>query len=278
MSFIKGIERILYIKDSDTWMPVAFLTSNSWESPVEFIPTTTRDNAGYSNDIPISQSNNISFSAIAADDVVGKKGYQNLIDLKDNRTLFTFKLSAVDRDLEHFGKGHISNLSETADADGLMTFDGAINVYGKIEQIQENQTPIPPTVKPPTIPTNIAEPRDDTIRVEWDRSGDRPDRSGGVAVPRSNAVGFEIIRTDNNGATSIIDVGSNQYYEDIAVVRDSAYTYNVRSYDISGKRSGWSPMVTANIATPTGETPPNYMLFEDGTNILSESGQPLIFE
>ena len=278
MGFIKGKERVLFIRDSNIWMPVAFLTSNSWDSPVEFIPTTTRDNAGYSTDIPISQSNNISFAAIAAEEVDGKKGYLKLIELKNDRTLFDFRLYVADKDFSHYGKGHISNLSETADVDDLMTFEGSINVYGKVEGIQENQTPEAPIVQTPTIPTNVAQPRDDTVRVEWDRSGNNPTRSGATAVPRSNAVGFEIIRTDSAGATRITDVGSNQYYEDRAIVRDSTYTYNVRSYDIAGKRSGWSPMVTAKIATPTGETPPNYMLFENGVNILSESGTPIIFE
>lgn len=263
MGFIQGDERILHIKQGINWLRVAFLTSNSMTTESEFINTTTRENDGFSTEIPQRQSTSIDFSAIMADDdsVLGKMGYKVLQELKRNRQLFEFKLEALNRNFTDYGRGYISSLSETAEAGSLMTFDGSINVYGK--PLSEDDI-IPPTQ--PILTVDQLLPLTQSAALSWTASTDN------LAVS-----GYEF-RISETGSSQIRILGNVTSYLLSGLEYAKNYGVNVRAFDLAGNYSPWSPKRNINIPVPSGQTLPEYMLFEDGSTMLDETGNPLEFE
>lgn len=257
MSFIKGEERILHIKDAGIWYPVAFLTSNSIEESTEFLDTTTRDNAGHKTQAPGLQSYSISFSAIMAEDadVVSKLGLKRLRELKTNRTRIEWKLEALNRNFTDYGQGYVGDISETADVGDLVTFSGTIAGYGRYYNLLDEEAPTAPFLNPLTLASN-------SVTLDWIAS-----------VDNLIVTGYEV-RKAITGGTEIIDVGNVLEWVDVSVVQGKSYAYNVRAYDAAGNYSPWSNRRRTQIPIPSG-TPTSYLLFEDGRTILQENGIPL---
>lgn len=131
-TFYKGENQILYIYDGSSWLPIACLTSNSFDEDVEMLDTTTTDNAGWKTSRPLNQSYRISFEGvqIVTDEITPTRYSYNLLKVfKRNRTQISWKIES-DIDTEE-GLGYITELSESAPVGELLSFSGTIEGYGK---------------------------------------------------------------------------------------------------------------------------------------------------
>ena len=137
-----GENKILYIQDvaseSDV-LPLACLTSNVFNESAEFLRTTTRDNAGWNTSKPISQGYGVNFSAASEYSASGKFVINEIQDFKRAKTLIVWAIIDFEAQRIDYGRGYISNISETADVGGFVTFDGEIIGYG--EPYNELPTP-----------------------------------------------------------------------------------------------------------------------------------------
>lgn len=136
MDFYKGEDRILYIKYLGSWLPVGCLTSNSLSETSELLPTTTRDNNGWSTSRPTNQNYSISFNGIQlnttrAGGIFTVASYDRLKLIKRNRTLVDWKIQGTVYPTVDYGKGYINEISEVSSVDDLLTFSGSIVGYGE---------------------------------------------------------------------------------------------------------------------------------------------------
>ena len=67
--FTNGGYRILYIDSGAGYLPVGCLTSHSFSEESETLNTTTRDNGGWSTEVPTNQSYSISFDGLVLDNL-----------------------------------------------------------------------------------------------------------------------------------------------------------------------------------------------------------------
>lgn len=139
MTFIKGRERILYIKQDGEWLPVGCLTSNSFNESSEMLGTTTRDNIdGWTSSIPVNQSYSIPFDGILTDefDSTVLITYYELQGFKRNRTLIDWRVESVEGEYED-GQGYISELGNVNNIDEFVSFTGLIVGVGAPTQVEE---------------------------------------------------------------------------------------------------------------------------------------------
>ena len=136
MALLKGEERILYIKISAVWIPIACLIDNPFSETVEMLPTTTRTNAGWETSVPQGQSFNISFDGIqiytegtGADTT--KASYDRLKGIKRARTRIEWKIEDSLQNFVDEGWGYITDLSESSPVGDFLTFSGQITGYGE---------------------------------------------------------------------------------------------------------------------------------------------------
>ncbi len=265
MAAIRGKFRILYIKTAgQDWRRVAHLRVNSWQSTVDFLPTTTRANKGHKTQRPVSIGDTISFSAIIFqdNDVVGKVGYKELKKIKNARTLFDWKLQADGEAFIDAGRGHLASLGETADVGDVMTYEGSIQVYGAPLDLSD--------VDPPTRPIlsiNNIDAFELSADLTWTESFD------------TNALSsYELRISESSGEDILIDVGNVNEYKLFWLRYFVYFSVNVRAIDIAGNKSAWSAKRLLYIPLPSGVPAVDYMQFEDGGTILDESGIPLEFE
>lgn len=265
MAFILGSENILHIRrNGGVFQQVGFLTVNSFESDAQFLPTTTRANAGFKTEIPVEVSSSIGFSAIIAEDsdLTSKIGYKEIAEIRDGFERIEWKLEVFGKNFTRYGLGYFSSLSEESPIDGFISFDGSINVYGSILELED--------VEPPSAPglTLTLNPSTPTVTLDWTESTDN------LAI-----AGYQIRKSQTGLPDEIIDLGNTLQYIDSSVEYFTFYSYNVRAYDLTGNRSNWSPKRLAFIPLPVGQPdPPDYLLFENNETILDEEGVPLIFE
>ena len=135
MEYTKGEDRILYIKKNGNWLPVGCLTSNSLSETSEMMSTTTRDNNGWSTSRPAMQSYTIGFEGIQINTTVAGgiftvSSYDTLKLLKRNKILLDWKIQGTIFPVVDYGKGYISEISESAQTGEFLTFAGAIIGYG----------------------------------------------------------------------------------------------------------------------------------------------------
>lgn len=136
MDFIKGEDRILFIKINGAYIPVGCLTDNSIDETSEMMDTTTRDNQGWTTSRPMMQSYNISFSGLQLNTTVAGgnfeiASYDKLKLLKRDRILLDWKIQGSVYPIVDYGKFYITNLSDTEVAGELMSFTGSATGYGK---------------------------------------------------------------------------------------------------------------------------------------------------
>lgn len=134
--FIKGGNRVLFIKWEGDYLPIGCLTSDSFSENIEMLSTTTRDNAGWATSVPTNQSYTISFDGlvISTESTEGdptKIGYDRLRELKRNRTLLEWKLEDIGGLYVDTGKGYLTDLSDSANIDEFISFNASILGYGK---------------------------------------------------------------------------------------------------------------------------------------------------
>jgi len=136
MEYYNGADRILYIKLLGSWLPVGCLTSNSLSEASEMMPTTTRDNNGWSTSRPAMQNYAIGFEGLQINTVVAGgtftvASYDKLKLLKRSRTLIDWKIQGATFPTVDYGKGYINEISEASAIDDFLTFSGSITGYGE---------------------------------------------------------------------------------------------------------------------------------------------------
>ena len=135
MEYINGIEALLYIKQDGVNVPVACLTSNPINETSETIETTTRDNKGWRTSLPTLQSYSIPIEGVCikddADSGNNVFSYRRLRELKRNRTIFDWEIRTLNGYYIDYGKGYISNISQTDSVEGFQGFSAEIVGFGK---------------------------------------------------------------------------------------------------------------------------------------------------
>jgi hypothetical protein len=135
MSFINGGYRFLYIKSGELYYPIGCLTSNSFSETAEMLPTTTRDNPnGWTTSRPTTQSYNISFDGLVTSetDLANTITYKGLKAIKRSRTLIDWKIADDDFTNYEYGQGYITGLSDSANIDEFVSFNGSIVGFGEV--------------------------------------------------------------------------------------------------------------------------------------------------
>lgn len=136
MEHFKGEDRILYLKLSGAYIPIGCLNDNSFSESSETIDTTTRDNEGWSTSRPTMQSYSISFNGIQVNSTMAGgnfnvASYDRLKELKRDRILLEWKIQGATFPIVDYGKAYLTDISEAAQVNELMTFSGTISGYGQ---------------------------------------------------------------------------------------------------------------------------------------------------
>jgi hypothetical protein len=136
MEHFKGEERILYIKISGNYIPIGCLSDNSFSESSETIDTTTRDNGGWATSRPTMQSYNISFNGIQVNSTIAGgdlnvASYDRLKELKRDRQLLEWKIQGTNFPIVDYGKAYITDISEAAPVNELITFSGTLSGFGQ---------------------------------------------------------------------------------------------------------------------------------------------------
>jgi len=136
MDFVRGEDRILFIKLNNQYVPVGCLTDNSIEESSEMMDTSTIDNQGWATSRPLIQSYNISFSGLQLNTTVAGgnfeiASYDKLRQLKRDRVLLDWKIQGTVYPIVDYGKFYINSLSDTEVVGELMSFSGSATGYGK---------------------------------------------------------------------------------------------------------------------------------------------------
>jgi len=135
-NFTNGADRILFIKLDGVYAPIGCLSDNSFDETSEFIDTTTRDSNGWTTSRPVMQSYGISFNGLQVNSTVSGgnfniASYDKLKLLKRDKRLLDWKIEGTIYPIVDYGKGYISDLSETNVIDEFLSFSGSIVGFGK---------------------------------------------------------------------------------------------------------------------------------------------------
>lgn len=130
MDFYKGEIRMLYIKVSAVWTPLACLTSNPFTEDVEMLPTTTRTNNGWRTSLPTNQGYTIDFEGIQIKDI-SKLSYLDLKKIKRARTRIEWRIADDSETFVDEGYGYINNIGEANEVGNFLSFSGQIIGYGQ---------------------------------------------------------------------------------------------------------------------------------------------------
>lgn len=130
MATIKGNDRILFIKQNDTFVPIACLTTNGLQEQTQMFSTTTRASGGWETSLPDNQSYSISFSGI---NQLSGLSYETLQILKRNRIKIIWGIGTAE-DIVEQGFGHFVDLSSEDEVNQDSVFNGTIEGYGVPEQ------------------------------------------------------------------------------------------------------------------------------------------------
>ncbi len=135
MEYFNGSDRILYIKQNGSWLPIGCLTNNSLSENAEMLPTTTRDNNGWSTSRPAMQGYSISFEGLQINTTVAggvfmAASYDKLKLLKRSKILLDWKIQGATFPTVDYGKCYITEISEASAVDEFLTFSGTMIGYG----------------------------------------------------------------------------------------------------------------------------------------------------
>jgi len=135
MAFIKGVDRVLYIKQEGVWLPIGCLTDNSFSESSEMLGTTTRDNTnGWQSSVPTNQTYSVSFSGLLTNEYTSLtqvtyyqlqvyKRYKDLIDWRVDDGLGNYD----------YGSAYISELSNANAIDEFVSFSGTLVGQGIVD-------------------------------------------------------------------------------------------------------------------------------------------------
>lgn len=132
--FKQGKLELLYINQDEVYYPIGCLTSNSWSEQSDMLQTTTRENTeGWKTSIPTNQSFVISANGLVT--TSDKSGsiitYEDLTNLKRDKTLILWKINSENPGYSDYGKGYIMSLTKNAEVDSFIDFSCEIEGYGK---------------------------------------------------------------------------------------------------------------------------------------------------
>lgn len=134
-AFFQGFEQVLYIKFNGVFAPVACLTSNSFSESLDFIDTTTVQNASWKTSQPTNQGYVINLSGLLIEDLAGadadKISLYKLRSIKRARTLIDWEIRTRNVAFIDSGKAHIENINEDSPAEGFITFSATLRGYGQ---------------------------------------------------------------------------------------------------------------------------------------------------
>ena len=135
MEFTNGEDRILFVKWQGSWLPVGCLIGNTLSESSEMMETTTRDNDGWATSRPIKQSYSVGFNGLQVNTTVDggnfdEASHDRLKILKRNKTLLDWKIQGIIFPIVDYGKGYISELSETSNVDEFLSFSGSLVGFG----------------------------------------------------------------------------------------------------------------------------------------------------
>jgi len=140
---INGTYNILYIDFGvGGFFPIGLLTSNSFSEEIDFLDTTTQDNAGWKTQVLTNQSYNIDFSGLVINSISSfgdptKIGYDRLQNIKRNRILIDWKIINGRNGMTETGKGQITALSNESNIDEFISFSATLKGYGTITQTED---------------------------------------------------------------------------------------------------------------------------------------------
>lgn len=138
---IKGENSILYIWDTAAYKPVACLTSNSLNSTLSVIESTTKcfpgvvkKTAGQFNYTIDAEGEYIDTTSVGGDDT--KVSHDALLALQMAKTKITWKLDTDVTDtgsIKYYGEAYITDLGNTAGSgDEVSTFSATLSGDGAI--------------------------------------------------------------------------------------------------------------------------------------------------
>lgn len=138
MKYFKGSERVLMLLIEGEYLPIGCLTSDGFSEEVDMLDTTTRENNGWETSVPVIQRFSVEFSGLCINTAFaggdfGMVSYDRLVTIKRSRELQEWKLTTLDGQFVQIFKGHITNISDSASAGELITFDGSITGWGEPE-------------------------------------------------------------------------------------------------------------------------------------------------
>ena len=131
---INGTDWLLFIGlDGITYNTVVCLTSQTVDRTTNEIDAKSKCGP---DKLAGTQDNGVSFEGqVMADPTTGRISTDDLDDYWRNRTTIYWKCGKavpVVGDVTYLGTGFVSKLSETGAQDAVLTFSGAIGVYGTI--------------------------------------------------------------------------------------------------------------------------------------------------
>lgn len=139
--FINGDDLVLFIAVSDTWKPVACLTSNGISESTEFAETVTKCDPGVTVVTPTTYSYSISLEGVLTDTTTmggdtAKASWDKIKDIQRAKTQVQWKMATVVSDLvEQYGEGYFESLELTGAAGENITFTGSIKGTGSITAV-----------------------------------------------------------------------------------------------------------------------------------------------
>ena len=144
MEHYKGEERILYLKINGEFLPIGCVTENSFSETAESFETTTKGEASWQTNKILSQSYSISFTGIQ---ILTKffntnlLSYDTLKELKRKRQLLEWKIQGESFPIVDSGFCYITDISESAVVNELLTFSGTLTGVGE-PRIGDGNIPI----------------------------------------------------------------------------------------------------------------------------------------
>lgn len=140
--FKNGTYKLLEIKYDGIFYPIGCLTSNSFNEKSDTLETTTRENeGGWKTSIPTNQSYNISFSGLSTKTDKGNTiiPYYVLKEFKRDKTRVEWKIRSEREGYFETGFGYITSLSDSAEIDSFISFNGEMQGYAKPITSKTNQ-------------------------------------------------------------------------------------------------------------------------------------------
>lgn len=130
----KGEQRILYLKINGQFLPIGCLNDNSFSETSESFESTIKGAASWKFNEILSQSYSINFNGIQILTSflnTNFLSYDTLKDLKRRRQLLEWKIEGDILEIVDSGFCYITELSESATVNELITFSGTLTGFGE---------------------------------------------------------------------------------------------------------------------------------------------------